>query len=131
MIRVYVIHVPEDIPSYDKLAGECRGARLSAEFDRMQVKQPWVPAWKTQTWNRIYKCDGVIVLLSKNTNAGGIAWELECAQKFDLPMLGIHVDKTKAGNVPDELRNWTVIEWSWAEISKFIRSLDKGSTASA
>ena len=131
MTRVYVIHVPEDYLFFDRLVEQARTAKIPAEFDRMQAKQPWVPAWKTQCWNRIYKCDGVVVLLSKNTNAGGLKWELECSQKFELPMLGVHVDKAKSGTVPEELVQSTVIDWNWPEIARFIRSLDRSSSASA
>lgn len=131
MIRVFVIHVPEDYLFFDRLSEQCRVGKLSVEFDRMQAKQPWVPAWKSQAWNRIYKSDGAIVLLSKHTNQGGLKWELECAQKFDTPMLGVQLDAAKSGNVPDELRDSTVIEWNWPEIARFIKSLDKSTTASA
>lgn len=131
MIRVFVIHVPEDYLFFDRLSEQCRVGKLSVEFDRMQAKQPWVPAWKSQAWNRIYKSDGAIVLLSKHTNQGGLKWELECAQKFDTPMLGVHLDAAKSGSVPEELRDSTVIEWNWPEIARFIKSLDKSTTASA
>lgn len=131
MTRVFVIHVPEDYLSFDRLAEQARSSKLAVEFDRMQAKQPWVPAWKSQAWNRIYKCEGAVVLLSKHTNQGGLKWELECAQKFNIPMLGVHVDATKAGKVPDELSGSTVIDWNWNEIARFIRSLDQSSSASA
>ena len=131
LIRVYVIHVPEDYAFFDRLVEQARTAKLAVEFDRMQAKQPWVPAWKQQCWNRIYKCDGSITLLSKNTNSGGIKWELECAHKFQAPMLGIHLDKAKSANVPDELQGSSVIDWNWPEIARFIRELDQSSTASA
>ena len=116
---------------FDRLVEQARTAKLAVEFDRMQAKQPWVPAWKTQCWNRIYKCDGVIALLSKNTNQGGLKWELECGHKFQAPMLGVQLDKAKSGNVPEELAGSTVIEWNWPEIARFIRSLDQTTSASA
>lgn len=34
-------------------------------------------------------------------------------------------------NVPEELVGATVIDWNWPEIARFIRSLDKSSSASA
>ena len=129
MTRVFVIHVPEDYLFFDRLVEQARTARLSVEFDRMQTKQPWVPAWKQQCWNRIYKCDGVIALLSKNTIQGGLKWEMECGQKFQAPMLGVHLDKSD--DVPEELAGSAVIEWNWPGIALFIRSLDQSSTASA
>jgi hypothetical protein len=127
--RVFVIHVPEDYQFFDRLSEQARTAKLTVEFDRMQAKQPWVPAWKQQAWNRIYKCAGAIVLLSKNTNQGGLKWELECAQKFDLPLLGVHLDKARSGNVPEEIAASSVIDWNWPEIARFIRSLDQAASA--
>lgn len=131
MIRVYIIHVPEDSTFFDRLTEQARTAKLPVEFDHIQAKQPWVPAWKQQCWNKIYKCDGVIALLSKSTIQGGLKWELECGQKFQAPMLGVHLDKSRIGNVPEELAGSTVIEWNWPEIARFIRELDQSSTASA
>lgn len=131
MTRVYIIHVPEDNAFYDRLVDQARTAKLGVEFDRTQAKQPWVPAWKQQCWNKIYKCDGVIALLSKNTNQGGLKWELECGQKFQAPMLGVQLEKARAATIPEELAQSDVIDWNWPDIARFIRSLDQSSSASA
>ena len=131
MIKVFVIHAPEDHQFFDKIKDQAHAAKLAVEFDRMQVKQPWVPGWKGQCRTRIYNCGGAIVMLSKSTNAGGIGWELECAQAFDLPMLGVHTDKSKGGSVPEELRDSKVVEWNWPDIARFIQSLNKGTQAFA
>ena len=131
MTRVYVIHVSEDYGFYDRLVEQARAAKVAVEFDRMQAKQPWVPAWKTQCWNKIYKSDGVIALLSKNSNQGGMKWEFECAEKFQAPMLGVHVDKAHAGVIPDELNGATIIDWNWPDVARFIRSLDRNSSSAS
>jgi len=123
--RVFVICVPEDSRSFDRLAEQARGAKLAVEFDRMQVKEPWIPAWKGQARTRIFKCNGAIVLLSKNTNKGGLAWELECARAVDLPLLGIQADKHEKGFVPQELTDCPVLEWNWPDIQRFIQELGK------
>jgi hypothetical protein len=124
--RVFVICVPEDSRLYERLAEQARTAKLAVEFDRMQVKEPWIPAWKGQARTRIFKCNGVIVLISKNTNKGGLAWELECARAVDLPTLGVHADKLDKGAVPQELQDWPVVDWNWPDIARFIHSLAKG-----
>jgi hypothetical protein len=131
MTRVFVIHAPEDYLFFDQIATQARNAKLPVEFDRMQVKQPWVPGWKGQCRTRIYKCGGAVVLISKHTNQGGVGWELECAQAFDIPMLGVHIDKPNSGAVPEELRDAAVIDWNWPAIARFIQSLTKGSSAYA
>jgi hypothetical protein len=127
--RVFVICVPEDSRLFDRLGEQARSARLQVEFDRMQVKEPWIPAWKGQARTRIFKCNGAIVLLSKNTNKGGLAWELECARAVDLPMLGIQADKIEKGSVPQELIDSPVLEWSWPDIQRFIQGLGKAAGA--
>jgi len=131
MTRVFVIYVPEDYLFFDRLAEHARSAKLPVEFDRMQVKQAWVPGWKGHCRTRIYRCDGAIVLIGKQTNQGDAAWELECAQAFDIPMLGVHIDKPNSGSLPEELRDSAVIEWNWPQIARFIQSLNKGASANA
>ena len=131
MTRIYVIYAPEDYLFYDRLTAQARNAKVSAEFDRAQLKQPWVAGWKGNCRNRIYQSNGAIVLISKHINQGGIEWELECAQTFDLPMLGVYLDAAKSGTVPKELKTGKVIEWNWVEIARFIQSLKTGSSAFA
>ena len=123
MTRIFVIYAEEDHLCFDRLSEQARTARLSVEFDRMQVKQPWVPMWKTQCRTRIFACDGAIVFLSKRTQQGiGISWELACARESQVPMLGVHADKHEKGPVPEELRGSRLIEWNWPEIARFIQS---------
>ena|SRR5579884_1737529 len=131
MARVFVIYVPEDYLAYDRITSQARAAKTAVEFDHMQVKQAWVPGWKGQCRLRIYNCDGAIVLIGKQTTQGDAAWELQCAEEFGIPMLGVHIDKQKPGPVPKELRDSTVIEWDWPKIARFIQSLGKGSIAHA
>lgn len=128
---MFVIYAPKDAPFFERLTEQARTARLPVEFDRLQVKTPWIPEWKAQCRAKIYKCDAAIVLISKNTSEGGISWELECARTFDIPMLGVHMDKFERGPVPQELIDWTVIEWNWPGVARFIQSLATGSSASA
>lgn len=129
MPRVFVIYATKDSSFYDRLAEQARSARLAVEFERMQSKLPWVPEWKAQSRAKIYRCDAAIVLLSKNIAEGGLAWELQCAREFDIPMLGVHLDKFDKAPPPKELEDSTVIEWNWPAIARFLQSLSKGSSA--
>ena len=96
MTRVYVIHADQDYLFFDRLAAQARSAKLPVEFDHMVVKQTWVENWKGSCRNRIYRCGGAIVFLSKHTAQGGVGWELECAQNCALPMLGLCVEGSSA-----------------------------------
>ncbi len=129
--KVFVICASEDSQYFDRLNEQARAAKLLVDFERSQLKQPWLPSWKAQCHTKIYRCNGAIVLLSKNTNTGSIGWELECAREFEMPLLGVHVDKSKTGRVPDVLKAKAVIEWNWPDIARFIESLGKGSSATA
>ena len=129
MTRVFVICVPEDHRFFERLAEQARTAKLQVEFDRMQTKEQWVPAWKAQARTRIFRCGGAIVLLSKNTNKGGLAWEVECATSVDMPVLGVQTDKVEKGSVPPELLDRSVIEWNWPDIQRFIQGLGKAARA--
>ena len=128
MTRVFVICVPEDHRFFERLSEQTRTAKLQVEFDRMQTKEPWVPAWKAQVRTRIFRCAGAVVLLSKNTNKGGLAWEIECATSVDLPVLAVQTDAAQKGNVPAELRD-PAIEWTWPEIQRFMQGLGKAARA--
>ena len=81
----------------------------------MSVKEPWdEKVWKQKCRNKIRKCDGMIVLLSKNTwRAAGARWEIKCAKEEGVPVIAMHVKKNdKAAKLP-ELGNSKVIDWSW------------------
>ena len=131
MTRVYVIHADEDYMSFDRLAAQARSAKLPVDFDHMPAKQTWVPHWKGNCRNKIYRCGGAIVFLSKHTAQGGVGWELECAQACALPMLGLCVEGSKTPTIPEELGDWPVVDWNWPEIERFIQTLGKGSSANA
>jgi len=121
--RIFVILAPEDYLFFDRLKEQARTTRVDVEFDRMQVKQPWVPMWKGQSRTRIFGCAGALVLISKKTkDTGGISWELECAQKAEVPVLAVRIDKSDGNAVPVELKGKPVIEWNWAEIARFIQT---------
>ena len=130
MTRVFVICASKEEAFFLRMIEQARNSKLAVEFDHMQAKQPWVPHWKAQCRTRIYPCEGALVLISKYTGEGGLAWELECARTFEIPMLGVHVDPRERGVVPKELHDHTVIEWNWPDVARFIQSLSAGFTAS-
>ena len=124
--RIYIIYALDDHMACDRLIDQAKKAKLAVEFERMLTKTPWVPLWKSQSRTRIRGCDGVIFLISKNTNEGlGTSWELECASEAGLPILGIQVDRMKKGTLPPGLVSTSVIEWNWPEIETFLQSFSK------
>jgi hypothetical protein len=126
--KVFVIYASKDYPFFERLKAEARKANLPVEFDHIQAKQPWFPAWKAQCRSRIYQCDAAIVLVSRNSIDGDIGWELECAGDFAMPILGVNVDKDQRGSVSKAPPGWVVIEWDWPGIARFVNSI-KGTSA--
>lgn len=52
----------------------------------MSVKDPWDYAWKTNCRRKIKGCDGMLIIVTKNTkNADGQLWEINCAGEEDVP----------------------------------------------
>ena len=111
MTKVFVIYASKDYPFFERLKAEARKANLPVEFDHIQAKQPWFPAWKAQCRSRIYQ-----------------GWELECAGDFAMPILGVNVDKDQRGSVSKAPPGWVVIEWDWPGIARFVNSI-KGTSA--
>lgn len=122
--RLFISFAVEDKYARDFLAGQARLKGSPFEFIDMSLKEPFDSSWKTQCRSRIKSCDGVIALLSKNTQrAIGARWEIWCARDEGIKILGIHINKDNKGPIPPELAGVQVIEWSWNGITRFIQSL--------
>lgn len=108
----------------DYLKGQAKNNKSPFNFIDMLVKQPWSSEWKTNCRSRIKGCDGVIVLLSKNTSkADGARWKMKCAIEEGIPILGIHIRNNDKGTIPSELRGKRVIKWTWSGIANLINTL--------
>lgn len=91
----------------------------------MSVKRAWEESeWKKKCSTKIKKCHGVIVLLSSNTyHSSGVRWEIKCALEEKIPIIGMYIRKKSKNAIPPELKNETIVEWSWENINNFIKSL--------
>lgn len=113
--RIFISFAIEDERYRDFLVQQAENERSPFSFIDMSVKEPWDNAvWKEKCRKKIRKCDGVIVLLSKNTwRAHGARWEIKCAKEEGIPVVAMHIQKkNKAAKLP-ELGKSKVIEWSW------------------
>jgi len=113
--RVFISFAMEDEKYRNYLVGQAKNDRTPFTFADMSVKEPWDDAvWQEKCRKRIRKCDGMIVLLSKNTwRSKGARWEIRCAKEEGVPVIAMHVKKNdKAAKLP-ELGNSKVMEWSW------------------
>lgn len=123
--KIFISFAIEDIEYRDHLVQQARNNQSPFDFIDMSVKKKWNPAeWKARCRTKIKRCDGVIVLLSKNTyNAAGARWEMKCAGEEGIKIIGMHIKKNDKGAIPPELKGKKIIEWSWNNIENFINKL--------
>lgn len=123
--RVFISFAIEDANLRDMLVGQARNDKSPFEFIDMSVKEPWDDSWKTRCRTKIKGCDGMIIIVTKNTkNASGQLWEVKCAKEESVPRKGIwgHSDD-KPVSLPDVLSSVSIVNWTWDNIKNFINSL--------
>ena len=124
MKRVFISFAKEDIHLRDLLRGQAHNESSPFEFVDMSVKQPWNSQWKTNCRTRIKGCDGVISIVTQNTkNADGQIWEIKCAQQEGVPMLGIYGYNTHVGTIPSDCGHVRIVDWTWSNISNWLKCL--------
>lgn len=120
--RVFTSFAIEDKWARDYLIGQARNEHSPFEFTDMSVKEPWSTDWKTRCRSRIKGCDGMIALVSRNTEeASGQLWEIRCAKEERIPILAIYTSQeNRPYYLPQELIDVPVRDWSWAMINSFL-----------
>lgn len=123
--RIFISFAIEDRIYRDYLKEQSRKEKSPFDFIDMSVKKEWEQSiWKDKCRTRIKSCDGVIVLLSKNTHkATGVRWEMKCAIEEGKKIMGMHIKKNNKGAIPTELYNQKIIEWNWDNLEQFIKQL--------
>jgi len=123
--RIFISFAIEDEQYRNYLVTQAKNERSPFTFEDMSVKQPWdEDIWKRKCRTKIKSCDGMIVLLSKNTwHSSGTRWEIKCAKEQGLPVVGMHIKKNNQGAIPTELRGKKVIIWSWENLAKVIKRI--------
>ena len=106
--RIFISFAIEDKTLRDLLLGQARNERTPFEFIDMSVKKPWDSSWKTNCRIKIKGCDGVLILVTKNTknikDAEGQLWEIRCSKEEGIPSLGIWgYSDDKPATLPTEL----------------------------
>lgn len=121
MKRIFISFAIEDKLYRDHLVYQANKSTVPFEFVDMSVKEPWDDSWKTRCRERIKGCHGVIALLSKKTRyADGAKWEMLCAVEEGVPIIGVHIHADDKGQIPAELSDQKVIEWTWDGIKNFV-----------
>lgn len=123
--KLFISFAIEDQNLRDLFVGQLSNSKVEYRFNDLSVKEPWTKAWKTECRKRIKKCDGVIILLTKNTmHADGVHWEAKCAQQENVPIRVMYATKhNRPKKLPKELSNIKFIKWKREAVSKFIQTL--------
>ncbi len=123
--RVFISFAIEDKVLRDFLVGQAKNEKSPFEFVDMSVKEPWDSSWKTKCRSRIKSCDGVLIIVTRNTKkAEGQLWEIKCAKEEGIPRRGIWgKDDDHPASLPSELDGVRIVNWSWINIKNWIDSL--------
>ncbi|MBU8715249.1 hypothetical protein KM924_22345 [Brevibacillus parabrevis] len=123
--RIFISFAIEDKTLRDFLVGQARNEKSPFEFIDMSVKEPWDSAWKTKCRTKIKGCDGVLIIVTKNTKkAEGQLWEIKCAKEEGIPCKGIWGSQdNRPASLPAEFGGVRVVNWTWTNIANWIDSL--------
>ena len=123
--RIFISFAIEDIEYRDHFVSQAKKDNSPFSFYDMSVKTPWdKQIWKQKCRSKIKSCDGVIVLLSKNTyHSSGTRWEIKCAKQENIPIIGMHIKKKDQGAIPPELIEEEIITWTWKNLEEVIRKI--------
>lgn len=123
--RIFVSFAIEDKNLRDLLVGQAKNERSPFEFVDMSVKEPWDSAWKKKCRTRIKGCDGVLIIVTKNTKkADGQLWEIKCAKDEAIKRRGIWGSQdNRPITLPSELEGVRVVNWTWDNIANWIDTL--------
>lgn len=122
--KIFISFAIEDKKYRDHLVKQARLDKSPFVFIDMSVKEPYLTEWKKRCRTKIKRCDGMIVLLSKNTwSSSGARWEIKCAREEAIPVIGMHIKKNDKGAIPPELKGKKIIDWTWDNLEKTINKM--------
>jgi hypothetical protein len=123
--RIFISFAIEDKYLRDFLVGQAHNERSPFEFVDMSVKQPWDSSWKTNCRTKIKGCDGMLIIVTKNTkNADGQLWEIKCVKEEGIPSRGIWgYSNDKPTTLPPELDGVKIVYWTWDNIRNWLDTL--------
>ena len=86
--RIFISFPIEDKKIRDLIVGQSDLKQPPFDFVDMSVKEPWETDWKEKCRRKIKGCDGVLVVITKNTKkAAGQIWEINCAKEEIIPCI--------------------------------------------
>ncbi len=123
--RIFISFAIEDLSLKTLLVGQAKNEKSPFEFVDMSAKKPWESEWKTNCRTKIKGCDGMIIIVTKNTkNAEGQLWEINCAKEEGIPRRGLWgYENDKPAQLPHELDGVRIVTWTWSNIKNWLDSL--------
>ena len=123
--KIFISFAIEDVRLRDFLVGQAKNNKSPFEFVDMSVKEAWSESWKTKCRTKIKGCDGMIVIVTKNSKkATGQLWEVNCAKEEGVPRRGIWGNSDdKPASLPSELDSLRIVNWTWDNIKSFLDTL--------
>ena len=89
-------------------ARECEAGVIPAEFPLQETERerspnaPNVPRSQRTEWN-VRDSDGTLVITTRDATAEGVEWTIECAKRYQLPLLVCDVDEADAAS---KIQQW-------------------------
>ena len=123
--RIYISFAIEDLSLRDFLVEQVKNNDSPFVLIDMVAKKLWDRTWKIDCRKRIKRCEGMIIIFTKNTMISeGQIWEINCAREEFIPILGIYGSTDdRPFCFPKELDGVRVVSWTWDNINQWIDAL--------
>jgi len=117
---IFIAFSMEDENIRDLIKGQALNTQSPFEYIDMSVKEPYKSAWKDRVRTRIKRSDGVLAIISKNSESStGQDWEIACAKEEGVPVRGIWAYKNDRTNIVGV----NTMVWTWPNIANWIDNL--------
>ena len=118
--RIFVAFAMEDESIRDLFVGQARNENSPFEFTDLSVKERYESGWKSKVQTRIRGCQGVIAIISKNSQTSkGQKWEIECAKYEGIPIRGLWAYQDDHTRIPGII----ILNWKWETINNWMENL--------
>ncbi len=117
---IFIAFAIEDVSIRDMIKGQSLNTKSPFEYVDMSVKEAYAEEWKKKVRTRIFRSDGVLVVVSKNSpSSSGQKWEIQSAKEEKKNIRGIWAYKEDRTN----LVGVNTMVWTWNNITNWIDSL--------
>lgn len=117
---IFVAFASEDKSKRDILKARRLNTASQVSYIDVLLKYPNEPRWQDKVRSRIRRSDGVIMLISKNTQLSICqTFEITCAKEEKKNILGVWAYDDDHTEIPDI----NTIDWEWNRIQDFFDTI--------